>query len=229
VTRPSVRPSVDDLDRADLHGREALVAAVRDLNLAAGTTMLEAAHLDEVTAAVAELARVLGKEGSERVVRGSFLGPRERALQGLPIRLHQLNPALPAVDVTVGHDDGPAAVAAALAEGDPAGQAGLTATAELTVDSLHEGPPDSVHGGTIAFLMDCLLGVLVQVTGLPSVTGTLSLRYLHRTPLDVPLTLRARIVRRDGRKIFTEGSVRHGDVRTAEATGLFVAVGQTGA
>lgn len=220
------RLSVDDLDRADLLGREALVAAVRDLNLAAGTTLLEAARLDEVTVAVAELARVLGKESTDRVVRGSFLGPRERAMRGMPVRLHQLNPVLPSVEVAVGHDDGPAAMAAALSEGTPAG---LTATAELTVDSLHEGPPDSVHGGTLSFLMDCMLGVLVQVTGIPSVTGTLGLRYLRRTPLDVPLMLRARIVCRDGRKIFTEGSVEHGEVRTAEATGLFVALGQAGA
>jgi acyl-coenzyme A thioesterase PaaI-like protein len=219
------RLSVDDLAEADLLGREALVAAVRDLSLAAGTTMLDAAQLDEVTAAVAELVRVLGKESTERVVRGSFLGPRERAMRGMPVRLHQLNPALPDIEVTVGHDDGPAAMATALAAGAPTG---LTATAELTVDSLHEGPPDSVHGGTISFVMDCMLGVLVQVTGVPSVTGTLSLRYLHRTPLDAALTLRARIVRREGRKILAEGSVEHGDVRTAEATGLFVAVGQTG-
>lgn len=220
------RLTVDDLGSADLLGREALVAAVRDLNLATGTTTLEAAHLDEVTAAVAELARVLGKESTERVVRGSFLGPRERALRGMPVQLHQLNPALPAVEVAVGHDKGPAAMAVALSHGSPAG---LTATAELTVDSLHEGPPDSVHGGTISLLMDCMLGVLVQVTGISSVTGTLGLRYLRRTPLDAPLTLRARIVRRDGRKVFAEGCVEHGEVRTAEATGLFVAVGQAGA
>ena len=77
--------------------------------------------------------------------------------------------------------------------------------------------------------MDCMLGVLVQVTGIPSVTGTLGLRYLQRTPLDQPLTLRARIVRCDGRKILTEGTVEHGEVRTADATGLFIAVGQAGA
>lgn len=215
------RHSVDDLDEADLAGREALVAAVRELNLATGTTLLDGADLDEVTAAVVELNRVLGKETTDRVVRGSFLGPRERVLRGMPVLLHQLNPALPGMEVAVGHDDGPEAMVAALVEGD---LEGLTATAELTVDSLFEGPPDSVHGGTISFLMDCMLGVLVQVTGVPSVTGTLGLRYLQRTPLDEPLTLRARIVRRDGRKILTEGAVEHGEVRTAEATGLFISV-----
>jgi acyl-coenzyme A thioesterase PaaI-like protein len=220
------RHSVDDLDAAHLAGREALVAAVRELNLATGTTLLDGADLDEVTGAITELTRVLGKESTDRVVRGSFLAPRERVMRGMPVLLHQLNPALPGVEVVVGHDDGPEAMVAALVEGNPEG---LTATAELTVDGLHEGPPDSVHGGTISFLMDCLLGVLVQATGIASVTGTLGLRYLQRTPLDQPLTLRARIVRRDGRKILTEGTVEHGEVRTADATGLFIAVGQAGA
>ena len=215
------RQSVDDLHEGVLAGREALVAAVRELNLAAGTTLLDGAGLDEVTASVTELTRVLGKESTDRVVRGAILGPRERVLHGMPVLLHQLNPALPGVEVMVGHDHGPQAMVAALAEGNPEG---LTATAELTVDPLFEGPPDSVHGGTISFLMDCMLGVLVQVTGIASVTGTLGLRYLQRTPLDVPLTLRARIVRREGRKIFTEGAVEHGEARTAEANGLFIAV-----
>ena len=220
-----MRRSVDDLDPAQLTSHESLVAAVRDLNLAVGTTLLDATRLDEVSAAVAELTRVLVKESTERVVRARFLAPRERALLGEPVRLHQLNPALPGLEVVLGHDDGPAALASALADGDPTG---LTATAELTVTGLHEGPPDSVHGGIISFLMDCMLGVLVQATGIPSVTGTLDLRYLRRTPLDEPVTLRARVVRRDGRKIFTEGAVEHAEVRSVEASGLFVAVAQTG-
>lgn len=58
-------------------------------------------------------------------------------------------------------------------------------------------------------------------------TGTLGLRYPHRTPLVTPLTLKARVARRDRRKILAEGSVEHGALRTVEASGLFVAVGQT--
>ncbi|MCD6640366.1 MAG: PaaI family thioesterase [Nocardioides sp.] len=220
-----MRTSVDDLDPTHLAAREALVAATRELNLAVGTTAIDGAPLDEVTAAVAELTRVLGKESTERVVRGGFLGPRERALRGEPVRLHQLNPALPAVDLLVGHDDGPDAMVAALTDGRPVG---LTATADLTVDSLREGPPDSVHGGTLSFLMDCMLGVLVQASGVASVTGKLDLRYLRRTPLDEPITLRSRIVSREGRKIMTEGSVEHAGTRTVAATGLFVAIDHPG-
>ena len=220
-----MRTSVDDLDPDGLAGRQSLVDAVRELALAAGTTALGAPDLAAATRAVAEVTRLLAKESTERVVRAGFLAPRACALAGRAVRLHQLNPALPALEVAFEHDDGPQALAAALDGGDPSG---LTARATLLVDALHEGPPDSVHGGTISFLMDCMLGVLVQATGVPSVTGTLDLRYLRRTPLEEPLQLRARILRRDGRKILTAGSVEHAGVRTAEASGLFVAVGQAG-
>lgn len=215
------RRDVGDLDRIQLADHEGLVDAVRALALAAGTTTLEGDELREATAAVAELTRVLSKARTERVVRAGFLAPREHALGGLPVALNQLNPGLLGVEVTFGHDDGPAAVAAAVTDGDPAG---LTARAELTINGLHEGPADSVHGGVISFLMDCLLGVLVQATGIPSVTGTLDLRYLHRTPLDEPVSLHARIARQDGRKIVAEGSIEHAGVRTVEASGLFIAV-----
>ena len=218
-----MRPTLHDLDPARLKAQEALVATVRELNLAAGTAELDASELDEVTEELARLTRRLGAGRAQRVLRGGFLGPRDQVRSGQPITLHQLNPAFHDVDVVVGHTDGPEALDAALTTGDPSG---LTATAELTVNALHEGPPDSVHGGVLSFLMDCMLGVLVQATGIPSVTGTLDLRYLHRSPLDQPLTLRASIVRRDGRKILAEGSVEHAGTRTVEASGLFVAVGE---
>ena len=80
----------------------------------------------------------------------------------MPVLLHQLNPALPGVEVVAGHDRRPEAMVAALVEGNPEG---LTATAELTVDGRFEGPPDSVHGGTSSFLMDCMLGVLCRSPG----------------------------------------------------------------
>lgn len=217
-----MRRSIADLAAGQLASHESLVDAVRELNLAAGTTLLEAADLDEVTTAVAELARVLRKESAERVVRAGFLEPRARAVAGRSIELNQLNPGLLDLDVTFGHEAlGADGVADAVRDGDPTG---LTAEATVTVNGLHEGPTDSVHGGVISFLMDCLLGVLVQATGIPSVTGTLDLRYLSRTPLDEPVVLRGRIVRHEGRKVFAEGHIEHAGRRTVEAAGLFIAV-----
>ena len=217
-----MRTTVEQLapDRLDSH--RALATALRELNLAAGTTLLDPERLDEATAAVIGLTDLLSRRNTDHVVRSGFLEPRDRAVAGEPVHLNVLNPALLGLSVAIDHDpDGLAGVRRAADGGDPAG---LTAHAELTVDALHEGPTDAVHGGIIAFLMDCVLGVLVQATGTMSVTGTLDVRYLRRTPLDEPVVLGARVLRRDGRKISVEGWIQHGGTRTVSSRGLFIAV-----
>ncbi len=224
MSTPQLRSTLTDLEPERLESHRSLVAALRDLNLAAGTTVLDAEHLADLTAEIVELTAALDAGSTPRVVRAGFLEPRSRALTGGPLHLNVLNPALPGISVAFDHDiEGAAGVQAVAAGGDPAG---LTNQAVLTVNALHEGPPDSVHGGTSAFLMDCMLGVLVQATGIPAVTGTLDVRYLRRTPLDQPVTLGARIVRRQGRKLTTEGWIEHDGVRTVEAVGVFITVGE---
>ena len=49
-------------------------------------------------------------------------------------------------------------------------------------------------------------------------------RYRKPTPLHTELRFEAELVRVEGRKIFTEGRVRAGDLVTAEAEGIFVSV-----
>src|SRR3546814_12418635 len=58
-----------------------------------------------------------------------------------------------------------------------------TSRGSFVPGALHEGPPDSLHGGWSAHLMDCMLGGLVQATGARAVTATLELSYRHRVPL----------------------------------------------
>jgi acyl-coenzyme A thioesterase PaaI-like protein len=55
-------------------------------------------------------------------------------------------------------------------------------------------------------------------------TGMLTIRYRKPTPLHVPLRLEARVVRTEGRKIFTEGRMFVGDTLTSEAEGVFISV-----
>jgi acyl-coenzyme A thioesterase PaaI-like protein len=99
---------------------------------------------------------------------------------------------------------------------------GDAAYATTVPNALYEGPPESVHGGYLAHLMDCMLGTLIQATGRRSVTGTLDLRYHARTPLDVPLELGARILATSGRKTTAEAWVEVDGARTVEARGLFI-------
>jgi hypothetical protein len=89
-------------------------------------------------------------------------------------------------------------------------------------DYQYEGPPTCVHGGVIAMVFDEMLGAANILSGNPGMTGTLTIRYRKPTPLRTPLRLEARFVRREGRKIFTTGTIHHGDVLTAEAEGVFI-------
>ncbi len=90
----------------------------------------------------------------------------------------------------------------------------------------YEGPPGHVHGGFLAAAFDEVLGMAQSLTGNPGMTGTLTIRYRKPTPLLTELVFEAYVDRVEGRKIFTHGTLSANGVLTAEAEGLFIAVGQ---
>lgn len=92
----------------------------------------------------------------------------------------------------------------------------------VTFGYQYEGPPTCVHGGAIASLFDELLGMSNIAGGKAGMTGTLSVRYRKPTPLMTPLDLEGRVVRIEGRKVFTWGGIFHQGVLTAEAEGIFI-------
>ncbi|MFP8878403.1 MAG: PaaI family thioesterase, partial [Myxococcota bacterium] len=100
----------------------------------------------------------------------------------------------------------------------------MTAEGVVTFGSAYEGPPGCVHGGFIAAAFDEVLGFVQSLGGSPGMTGTLTVKYLKPTPLRIELVFEARLLRIEGRKIFTEGCVRADGLVTAEATGLFITV-----
>jgi hypothetical protein len=55
-------------------------------------------------------------------------------------------------------------------------------------------------------------------------TGTLTVRYRSPTPLHTPLRFEGELERVEGRKNFTVGRCYAGDLVTAEAEGIFIAV-----
>jgi acyl-coenzyme A thioesterase PaaI-like protein len=95
---------------------------------------------------------------------------------------------------------------------------------QVVFGSAYEGPPGHLHGGFVAAAFDEVLGFTQSLTGSPGMTGTLTVRYRKPTPLHVELSFRARVVRTEGRKIFTEGTLHAGETLCAEAEGLFVSV-----
>jgi acyl-coenzyme A thioesterase PaaI-like protein len=88
----------------------------------------------------------------------------------------------------------------------------------------YEGPPGCVHGGHIAAAFDEVLGMTQSLSGAPGMTGILTIKYRSPTPLHTDLDFAARVSRIDGRKIYTEGTLKNGEVVCAEAEALFISV-----
>jgi len=89
-------------------------------------------------------------------------------------------------------------------------------------DSQYCGPPEGVHGGYVAALMDELLGVTCVMNGHGGYTGTLTIRYISPTPLDVELTATAQVKEIKDRKAIIIGELKAGDRLCAEAEGIFI-------
>jgi acyl-coenzyme A thioesterase PaaI-like protein len=88
----------------------------------------------------------------------------------------------------------------------------------------YEGPPGCVHGAVLAGAFDQIFNVANLKTGIAGPTRELQLTYLRPTPLHADLVFEGQVERVEGRAITTVGRVRHGDVVTVEARGLFIAV-----
>ncbi|MDF1604679.1 PaaI family thioesterase [Nocardioides sp. YIM 152315] len=196
---------VETADPAELPALATLTDEVRALVLAAGTTDVGDEELVAVAGLVSDLRERLESRSRDRIVRAPFDGPAQASVTGAPYRLSAFNPFGIPVVLTFDAD-------------------GSGATAELRADARHEGPRDHMHGGISSWLMDCMLGILIQARGRRGVTATLDMRYLRRTPLDVPLLLRSQITRTEGRKVWAEGWIEVEGERTVVAEGLFIEV-----
>jgi hypothetical protein len=97
---------------------------------------------------------------------------------------------------------------------------GLTASGQFSKG--HSGPPDTVHGGWVAYSFDEILGWANVQAGFPGMTGKLAIRYRSPTPIDVPVQFRVPRPRVSGKVVNVHGTLTANDVITAEAEGLFV-------
>jgi len=94
---------------------------------------------------------------------------------------------------------------------------------EVLFSPTYAGPPDAVHGGIIAAVFDEVLAMANVISGNAGFTGTLTIKYHHKTPLNRPIELWGMNVRRSGRKLISRGEMRVDGVVTATAEGLFIA------
>jgi acyl-coenzyme A thioesterase PaaI-like protein len=97
-----------------------------------------------------------------------------------------------------------------------------TAFAAFHLGAAYEGPPDLVHGGVSALILDQMLGEAAGAGGAPGMTGRLDLTYRRPTPLG-DLSVRAWIERVEGHKTTVRGHIIGPDGEpTVEAEGLFI-------
>jgi len=103
---------------------------------------------------------------------------------------------------------------------------GDRAVGQVRFGATYEGVPGHVHGGMVAAALDETLGYLAVNNDIGGVTAVLTVRYRAPTPLETDLAIEANVVRTDGKKAFVEARLRAGDTITAEAEGVFVAIGR---
>jgi acyl-coenzyme A thioesterase PaaI-like protein len=92
---------------------------------------------------------------------------------------------------------------------------------DVELGAAYEGPPNQVHGGVCALILDHVLGATAHRPDRPAFTGTLTIRYLRPTYLG-KLHAEARIEREDASKTFAVGHISDADGITVEAHGVFI-------
>jgi acyl-coenzyme A thioesterase PaaI-like protein len=202
---PPIKYTVVEMTEDDLEQERAvlggLAQSVRDLAEASLRTTVPADVAAEVTAEVERLTARLRQEqipgafGVSLTSSGVVRG-HGNAVVGMR------NPI--AVPLDVQHSD----------EG--------RAWASFHLNALYEGPPDTVHGGVVALVLDQILGEAAAAGGSPGMTGTLTLRYERNTPLG-DVSAEAWIDRVEGVKTIVKGEIRDADGNpTAHAEGVFI-------
>lgn len=104
------------------------------------------------------------------------------------------------------------------------GREGDEAVLRTTLGAAFEGAPGRAHGGTVAALLDEVMGFVLSIHATPAYTGRLTVTYRAATPIGVELEMRARLRSHHGRKLRIEAHARHGSSVIAQAEGLFIAV-----
>lgn len=94
-----------------------------------------------------------------------------------------------------------------------------TYISHFTGQKHHQGYDGIMHGGIVSTLLDEIMARYLYAKGMTAVTARLEIRYLKPTPIDVPLTIRGRIVNHKGRIYETEGTIELPDgTITAQGT-----------
>jgi acyl-coenzyme A thioesterase PaaI-like protein len=98
------------------------------------------------------------------------------------------------------------------------------AVADLRLGPAFEGAPQRAHGGITAAVFDDVMGYVLVLLRTPAYTGRLTVRYRAPVPLNVDLSVRAWLERRDGRKLNMRAELTRDGTVLSDAQGLFIAI-----
>ncbi|MBZ0254318.1 MAG: PaaI family thioesterase, partial [Candidatus Methylomirabilis sp.] len=99
---------------------------------------------------------------------------------------------------------------------------GPRAIGTVTFTRQYEGAPGVVHGGFVAAAIDQVFGYAVCLHNIPSMTGSLTIRYKRPTPLHREVRIEADLVRDEGRRVHLEARAYDGETLLAEGETLFI-------
>jgi len=145
----------------------------------------------------------------------------------------------PAVDLSGETDwvpfDAPSLVGESLrfVSGDPEGNRFRVRYYRATGDELRAriwfgpetgGPPGHAHGGSMAAVLDEVLGLAAWVAGYKVVVGNLNISFRNLLPLEQVVTVESRVVSAEGRKVMVHGRIRCGETIYAEGECLCITI-----
>jgi acyl-coenzyme A thioesterase PaaI-like protein len=87
-----------------------------------------------------------------------------------------------------------------------------------------EGPPGHAHGGSMAAVLDEVLGLAAWAAGYPIVVGNLNVSFRNLLPLEQVVTVESEVVSAEGRKVLVHGRICDGERVFAEAECLCITI-----
>ena len=87
-----------------------------------------------------------------------------------------------------------------------------------------EGPPGHAHGGSMAAVLDEVLGLAAWAAGYPIVVGNLNISFRNLLPLQQVVTVESRVVSAEGRKVMVHGRICSGETIYAEGECLCITI-----
>ena len=87
-----------------------------------------------------------------------------------------------------------------------------------------EGPPGHAHGGSMAAVLDEVLGLAAWAAGYSIVVGNLNVSFRNLLPLQQVVTVESRVVSAEGRKVKVHGRICSGDTVYAEGDCLCITI-----